>query len=130
MDKDAISTLRQQIWHSYKAMAATLRRLQRSDSMTHGSFYLLRRKCGKPTCHCAQGELHGSWVLTRSEKGKDRLYSVPAADRGQVRQWADEYRRYQRSRAVLVKRHIKLLALIDTLAQTRLIDWPGKKKTP
>jgi len=128
MGKNELSVLRQQLWRSYKAMAATLRRLQRAEPMTQGSFYLLRRKCGKPTCHCAQGELHGSWVLTRSEQGKDRLYAVPGADRAQVRKWAGEYRRYQRARAVLVKRHVKLLALIDALAQGRLVDWPGKKK--
>jgi len=130
MSKTDVSLLRQQLWRSYKAIAASLRRLQRSEPMAQGSFYLLRRKCGKPTCHCAKGELHGSWVLTRSEQGKDRLYTVPAADRAQVRQWAGEYRRYQRARAVLVKRHIQLLALIDALAQARRVDWPKKKKAP
>jgi hypothetical protein len=45
--------------------------------MIQGSFYLLRRKCGKPNCRCATGQLHPTRVLTRSEQGRDRLYVVP-----------------------------------------------------
>ena len=111
-------------------MAHTLRRLQRSDPMVQGSFYLLRRKCGKPNCRCARGQLHSTYVLTRSEQGKDRLYTVPKDQRPQVRQWAAAYRRYQRARAVLTKRHVKLLALVDRMAQQRLLDWPEKQAKP
>src|ERR1035441_9842989 len=53
--------------------------------MVQGSFYLLRRKCGKPNCRCANGQLHATYVLTRSEQGKDRLYTVPKEQRAQVR---------------------------------------------
>jgi hypothetical protein len=66
--------------------------------------------------------------LTRSEQGKDRLYTVPLNQRAQVRRWAAEYRRYQRARAVLVKRHLKLLALVDQMAEQRLLVWPQRKQ--
>ena len=125
-----ISKLRQQLWRAYAALANTLRRLQRSESMVQGSFYLLRRKCGKPNCRCATGQLHTSYVLTRSEAGKDRLYLVPKDQRAQVRKWAAEYRRYQRARAVLVKRHLQLLSLVDQMAQQRLLTWPSNKEVP
>ena len=119
-----LSKLRQQLWRAYAALATGLRRLQRSEPMVQGSFYLLRRKCGKPNCRCAAGPLHASYVLTRSEAGKDRLYPVPQAQRAAVRQWAAEYRRYQRARALLAKRHLHLLRLVDQLAQQRLLTWP------
>jgi hypothetical protein len=122
-----LSKLRQQLWRGYVALAQTLRRLQRSEPMVQGSFYLLRRKCGKPNCRCATGQLHATYVLTRSEQGKDRLYTVPKDQRVRVRQWAAEYRRYQRARAVLGKRYLQLLGLIDQLAQQRLLVWPQKK---
>jgi hypothetical protein len=118
------SALRQQFWRSYTAMKISLRSLHRSQPMVQGSFYLLRRKCGKPTCRCAQGELHASWVITRSEQGKDRIFSVPVEKRGRLRQLTSEYRRYQRARAVLVKRHLKLLNLADLIAEKRLLPWP------
>ena len=72
-----LSALRQQLWRAYAALARTLRQLQRAEPMLQGSFYLLRRKCGKPNCRCVSGDLHASWVLTRSEGGQDRIYSRP-----------------------------------------------------
>jgi Family of unknown function (DUF6788) len=125
---NGIAKLRQQLWRSYAAQAQTLRRLQRSESMVQGSFYLLHRRCGKPNCRCARGQLHPAYVLTRSEAGKDRLYAVPKDQRAQVRKWAAEYRRYQRARAVLVKRHLRLLALVDQIAEQRLLKWPTPKE--
>jgi len=122
--------LRQELWRTYAAQATTLRRLQRSEPMIRGSFYLLRRKCGKPNCRCARGELHPVYVLTRSEAGKDRLYPVPKAQRAEVRKRAAEYRRYQRARAVLVKRHLRLLALVDQIAEQRLLTWPPNREVP
>ena len=122
--------LRQQLWRAYAALARTLRRLQRSEPMVQGSFYLLRRKCGKPNCRCARGQLHPAYVLTRSEAGKDRLYPVPKEQRAEVRKRAAEYRRYQRARAVLVKRQLRLLALVDQIAEQRLLTWPAKREVP
>ena len=123
-----LSKLRQQLWRAYAALATTLRRLQRSEAMVQGSFYLLRRKCGKPNCRCAAGQLHASYVLTRSEAGKDRLYPVPKEQRAEVRKWAAEYRRYQRARAVLAKRHLHLLSLVDQIAQQRRLTWPPNQE--
>ena len=129
MRKD-FSKLRQQLWRALAALGRVLRQLHRSEPMVQGSFYHLRRKCGKPNCRCASGQLHGTWVLTRSEDGKDRLYTVPPDQRARVRQWAAEYRRYQRARAALVKGHQHLLSLVDQMAEQRLLVWPEKKEDP
>ena len=42
-----------------------------------GSVYELKRKCGKPRCKCALGELHGQMVVSSSEKGKTKLRVIP-----------------------------------------------------
>ena len=125
-----LSSRRQQLWRAYAGLTHTLRRLQRSEPMVQGSFYLLRRKCGKPNCRCATGQLHAAYVLTRSEQGKDRLYTVPREQRARVRKWAAEYRRYQRARAVLAKRHLRLLSLVDQMAEQRLLAWPQNQEGP
>ena len=125
-----LASLRQQLWRAYVALARTLRRLQRTEPMVQGSFYLLRRKCGNPNCRCARGQLHSTYVLTRSEQGRDRLYAVPKEQRARVRRWAAEYRRYHRARAVLVKRHLRLLQLVDQMAEQRLLTWPEPKEVP
>jgi len=121
------SRLRQQLWLVYRALARTLRALQRPEPMVQGCLYLLRRKCGKPTCRCARGQLHATWVLTRSEAGKSRLYPVPEDQRGGLRRLTREYRRWQRTRALLIKQSARLVALSDQLAQPRLQTWPAPK---
>src|SRR2546422_1314408 len=111
--------LRKWLWQAHNTLTKTLRKLQRSQPMVRGSFYLLRRKCGKPNCRCTRGKLHQSWVLTRSEKGRDKIYTVPKDQQPRVRKWATEYRKYQRGRADLVKQQLKLLAIIDRMAEER-----------
>ena len=98
--------------------------------MVQGSFYLLRRKCGKAGCRCNAGHLHASWVLTRSEQGKDRIYSVPRLERARLRKETSAYRRYQRARALFVRRQNQLLGLADQIAQQRLRVWPPNKGDP
>ena len=115
---------RQELWQVYRALARSLRTLQLDRPMVQGSLYLLRRKCGKPNCRCTRGELHASWVLTRSESGHNRLYSVPPDQRGRLRPLAREYRRWQLARARLAKQSATLLRLIDQLAEGRLRPWP------
>lgn len=121
---EPVSRLRQDLWCTYDALARTLRTLQLEAPMVQGSLYLLRRKCGKPNCRCVRGELHASWVLSRSESGKNRLYSVPADQRGRLRPLTREYRRWQAARARLVKQAEALVARIDQLAERRLQRWP------
>ena len=124
------SLLRQQLWRTYRALGRTLRILQADSPMVQGSLYLLRRKCGKPNCRCARGQLHESWVLTRSEGGQSRLYTVPANQRGRLRPWAREYRRWQLARARLVKQSAVIVKLVDELADPRLQPWPPKEDGP
>jgi hypothetical protein len=89
------------------------------DPLVKGSVYALRRKCGKPTCACARGELHGSVVLSWSEAGRTRLRSLPPSRRGDVRAAVRRYQRFRRARARLVKLHAEMLALIAALEAAR-----------
>ena len=118
------SALRQRLWRLHGSLSRLLRTMTSQGPLTPGSFYLLRRKCGKPSCRCARGQLHAVWVLTRSEAGKHKLYTVPPAQRAEVRQRAAAWRRYQRARARWVQQVSKLLALADELVQSQRIDWP------
>src|SRR5579863_6681905 len=97
---DAIpSALRRQLWRQFRASGRLLRLMTAQAQLIPGSFYLLRRKCGKASCRCAQGQLHATWVLTRSEAGQHKLYSVPCADRARVRKLAAAWKRAQKARA-------------------------------
>ena len=67
-----------------------LPRLLRGSVVTH------RRRCGKPNCHCADGEaLHESTVLSYSEGGRSRLLTLPADQVAAVRAATERYRTRQ-----------------------------------
>ena len=50
-----------------------------------GSVVTHRRRCGKPTCRCAGGELHESIVLSYSEAGRTRFAMLPPEEVAAVR---------------------------------------------
>jgi len=119
-----VSALRRQLWRQFRASAHLLRLMTSPAEVLPGSFYLLRRKCGKPSCRCAQGRLHASWVLTRSESGQHKLYSVPAKDRARVRKLATAWKRAQKARTQLLQLHAQLLALADEIIHNQQVHWP------
>ena len=119
-----LSKLRPQLRRSHDAAGRILQHLLRDQPMTPGSLYLQKRRCGKPNCRCARGQLHTAWVIPRSQDGRTRTFMVPAKERAGLRQLTWEYRRYHRARALLAKRHGQLLARADHLAQQRMVPWP------
>ena len=125
MTTASTSARRQRLWRQYRVLGRLLRTMTSQGPLTPGSFYLLRRKCGKSSCRCARGQLHTTWVLTRSESGQHKLYPVPPEQRAQVRQLAAAWRRYQRARAQLIKQITALLALADQLVESQRVDWPA-----
>jgi hypothetical protein len=63
-----------------------LRRLSIPADLLPGSLTLSRTRCGKPTCHCAEGEGHAAWSLTFMAGAKKHVERIP-------QEWADEVRR-------------------------------------
>ena len=53
-------------------------------------------KCGKPSCHCASGELHRSLYLVQSQAGKVRQMCVPRVLQDRVRQAVKNCQEMQR----------------------------------
>jgi hypothetical protein len=53
-------------------------------------------KCGKPNCHCANGEPHKSLYLVQSHDGKPRQICVPQAWQQRVRQAVNNYQEMQK----------------------------------
>lgn len=95
-----------------------------------GSVYELKRKCGKPGCKCAQGELHSRMVLSASEKGKTRLRVIPHGFLVQVQIKVRRYQELRRARSRLVEVHRKMIRVMDEMEVMRREQIPasGKKK--
>lgn len=65
----------------------------RAPKVVRGSVVTHRRKCGKATCRCADGEqLHESTVLSYTEGGRTRFLMLPAADVAAVQAATARYR--------------------------------------
>ena len=95
-----------------------------------GSVYELKRKCGKPGCKCAQGELHSRMVLSASEKGKTRLRVIPHGFLVQVQIKVRRYQELRRARSRLVEVHRKMIRVMDEMEVMcrEQIPASGKKK--
>lgn len=94
--------------------------------LVKGFVYDLRTRCGKPSCHCASGQrpLHTSTVISWSEHGKTCLRTLPPGELSHFRQLTENYRRFRRARAALVKLHQRIVAHIDRLEATLQLPPP------
>jgi hypothetical protein len=76
-----------------------------------GSLALTYRRCGKPTCRCAQGEGHPSWSLTFMVDGKKRVEHIPTEWVEQVRRRVELGRQAKEAVAEILAANAQLLAL-------------------
>jgi hypothetical protein len=76
----------------------TGRRARSQPLMLRGTLFTLRRRCGKPTCHCAGGDAHESPALAYPEAGKTKTLTLAAGEVAAVRAALE---RYQRARGEL-----------------------------
>jgi hypothetical protein len=76
-----------------------------------GSLTLSPTRCGKPTCHCAQGEGHEAWTLTFMSRGKRRVERIPKAWVDEVRQRVEAGREFQEAVREVLTANAELLIL-------------------
>ena len=74
------------------------RRDRQEVQLLRGVLFTLRRKCGKPTCHCASGELHETPALAYPADGRTKTITLTHADLAAVRA---ALARYTKARAEL-----------------------------
>ncbi len=54
-----------------------VRRFGLSENALGGHLAMTYRRCGKPTCHCANGQGHPRWTLSYSFEGEKRVEVLP-----------------------------------------------------
>lgn len=86
--------------------------------MLRGSLVTLRRRCGKPSCRCADGEqLHEAPALSYSQDGRTRMLTLADAD---VPAATAALGRYRAARSELEgKANAGLVALASQIAADR-----------
>ena len=75
--------------NSMNSMTSKMTRIPR---MLRGSLVTLRRRCGKPGCHCAQGQRHEAPALSYSEHGRTRVVMLAQCDVAAVTAALERYR--------------------------------------
>ena len=90
---------------------ALLRRFQIPPHALPGSLSLTHRRCGKPNCHCADGEGHPIWTLTFMANGKRRVERIPDEWVDEVRPLVEAGREFKDAVAEVFAANAQLLAL-------------------
>jgi hypothetical protein len=108
-------------WYEAKGEAAArlrqrkynlLRRFQIPPNALPGSLALTHRRCGKPTCHCAQGEGHPLWLLTFMADGKQRVEWIPPRWVEELRPLVEQGREFKNAMSEVFAANAQLLALL------------------
>ena len=118
-----LSQLRQKLIRLKDVPEPLLAPFLNGSPMIKGTLYPLRRKCAKPYCRCARGQLHETMVLSASVSGKTRLWTVPQERIEEIRRLTEHYRRFRQARAELVKLYARqssqMLRIIDAIERLR-----------
>jgi hypothetical protein len=78
-----------------RSQRSSQERAARSSAVRHvadspllrGSLVVMHRKCGKPGCHCEEGEKHASLYLAVRVRNKRTMIYIPQQLEETVRQW-------------------------------------------
>jgi hypothetical protein len=81
------------------------------DDLLPGSLSLSHLRCGKPTCHCADGRGHPVWSLTFMVQGKKHVQHIPKDWVDDVRRRVEGGRRFQDAVREVLAANAQLLVL-------------------
>ena len=62
-----------------------------------GSLALTHRRCGKPSCHCAEGQGHPVWSLTFMRESRKRVERIPEEWVEEVRHRVESGRKFKKA---------------------------------
>lgn len=90
---------------------ASLRGLEIPPNALPGSLALTHKRCGKPTCWCADAEGHAAWSLTFMVDGKKRVEHIPEKWVEQIRPLVEQGRKFKDAVAEVFAANAQLFAL-------------------
>jgi hypothetical protein len=126
MNRPQLSAARRRLRQLQEAMEKDLRILLRPGALLKGRLYQARTRCGKPGCHCVDGELHTATVL--SYRGGTKQYNrCPAEQDVQLLgRMTDQYQEFRQARARWVKASQEFLEHLGVIERERLSQGEAK----
>lgn len=126
--RENFSRLRHSLLQLVDEMKGLIEHFFSDRPVLKGSVYELKRKCGKPGCKCAQGQLHARMVISASERGKTRLRAIPRGFLVDTQQRVRRYQALRRARARVVEIHRQMLKVMDEMEAMRREELPSPGK--
>jgi len=98
-----------------------LEELLRPGPLIAGSFYEMYKRCGRPGCRCARGDLHGPFpVVAVAREGRRSTRSVPRDRVQEVRHKTLAYRTFQQKRRQLERAMRRLTEIVKAIRDAHL----------
>jgi hypothetical protein len=129
-DREKFSRLRQTLVRLAGEIRGLIEPCFSDKPVIKGTVYELKRRCGKPGCKCARGELHRRMVVSASEEGKTRLQVIPRGYLVEVQEKVGRYQELRRMRTRLGAIYQKMVEVMDEMEAMRREELSalGKKK--
>ena len=130
-EREKYSQLRRTLLHQASEIKGLVEPFFSDRSVIKGTVYELRRRCGKPGCKCARGEMHARMVVSASEGGKTRLQVIPRGFLVEVQGKVRRYQELRRVRARLGEIYRKMLRVMDQMEAMRReeLSRSGKRRS-
>jgi hypothetical protein len=127
-DREKFSRLRKALIQLVEEMRRLVEPFFSDRPVIKGTVYELKRRCGKPGCKCARGQLHARMVLSASEGGKTRLQVIPHGFLVEVQQKVRRYQELRRARVQLGEIYRRMLRVMDQMEAMRRQELPRSPK--
>lgn len=118
-ERQRFSSLRQSLVQLATEVRPLVHSMISDKPVVRGSVYEMKRKCGKPGCKCAKGELHPRMVLSASEGGRTKMRAIPRGMLLEVKIRVRRYQQFRQARARLGDIYRKMLSIIDEMEAMR-----------
>ena len=113
------SQLRKRLHLLAEEIPALVRVVKQRSPLWRGLVLDAKRKCGKPNCRCARGELHVSTILADRSGERQRSLALAGQQLVLFTNLTEEYRQVRRARARFVQVTKEMLLLFDALEEVR-----------
>jgi hypothetical protein len=123
MKKKSIERAVRQLRAVESRRAALVDELAQTDAVIVGSLSKVRRRCGKPGCHCAKGAGHVQVILMSVRGGRRRCQLIRRADHETVGRAVERYRAFRQGIRLLNTLDSRALALLRELMRSRDKDY-------
>jgi len=120
--------LEQQIKSKFSDIIKLKNCILKTRTMTKGTVYTLKRKCGNQNCKCNKNnELHSSICLSYSNKGKTKLKILKTKNEiNELKKETIKYKKFRQCRAEIVKKFNQIIKLINQY-ENKIIKKVGEK---